>query len=181
MDARIRPVTAEDWSKVKDLRLAALRDPAAALAFPTTYADAAARPDTFWQRRAAGTGSRLTSHQLVAEEPDGHWIGTVTVVIEPAAADDAPPGAVSDGQAQLLGVYVRPEHRGTGVADALFVAAIACARGCGPPPITRIRLFVHQDNHRAEAFYRRAGFTRTGRSTPVRGDPAAVEHELLLR
>ncbi|MFE0459864.1 GNAT family N-acetyltransferase [Kitasatospora sp. NPDC058965] len=180
MSTVIRPVTAEDWPKVKELRLAALQDPVAAIAFLDTYEQAAARPDEFWQQRAAGTGGGLTSRQFIAEQADGWWIGSVSVLIEQTGSGDVFGGAVEQDQAHLVGVFVRPEGRGTGVARELFEAATAFARGFGEPPISRVRLFVHQDNQRAEAFYRKLGFVRTGHTVPVPGDAAKVENELVL-
>ncbi|MBB1246684.1 hypothetical protein GL263_24485 [Streptomyces durbertensis] len=41
-DCAIRPVRPEEWPQVKELRLAALRDPAAPIAFLETYEEAAA-------------------------------------------------------------------------------------------------------------------------------------------
>src|SRR4051794_41079602 len=49
----VRVVRAEEWASVKALRLLALEDPAAPLAFLETYETAAERPDSFWQKRAA--------------------------------------------------------------------------------------------------------------------------------
>jgi RimJ/RimL family protein N-acetyltransferase len=180
MSTVIRAVTAEDWSKAKELRLAALQDPVAAIAFLDTYEQAAARPDEFWQQRAAGTGGGLPSRQFIAELPDGSWVGSVSVLIEAASGADVFGHSVEVDQAHLVGVFVRPEHRGTEVARELFDAATAFARTFGEPPISRVRLFVHQDNHRAEAFYRKLGFTRTGHTVPVPSDTAKVENELVL-
>jgi GNAT superfamily N-acetyltransferase len=178
--ASIRAVSAEDWPQVKELRLAALQDPVAAIAFLDTYEQAAARPDEFWQQRAAGTGGALTSRQFVAADADGRWVGAVTVLIEQAGKEDVFGGSVTVDQAHLVGVFVRPDHRGTGVARDLFEAATAFARTFGEPPVSRVRLFVHQDNHRAEAFYRKLGFAPTGHSVPVPGDASKVERELVL-
>ncbi|MFD0532163.1 hypothetical protein ACFQ1I_45425 [Kitasatospora arboriphila] len=49
----IRAVTVEDWQRVKELRLDALRDPVAGIAFLETYDNAVTKPDGFWQERAA--------------------------------------------------------------------------------------------------------------------------------
>ena len=42
-DLTVRPIRAEEWRRVRDLRLAALQDPDAEIAFYTRYAEAAAR------------------------------------------------------------------------------------------------------------------------------------------
>ncbi|MFD8599260.1 GNAT family N-acetyltransferase [Kitasatospora sp. NPDC059646] len=183
MDHVIRPTTAEDWPRTKQLRLDALRDPVAHIAFLETYETAAARPDEVWQQRAAGSrtsGGELMARQFVAERPDGGLDGSVTVLIERAGTEDVLGGRIETDQAHLVGVFVRPEQRGTGLARALFDAAIAFADALDEPRISRVRLYVHQDNERAEAFYRKIGFVRSGRSVPVPGDDSSVEHELVL-
>ena len=188
MNHVIRAVTAKDWQQVKELCLEALRDPVAAIAFLDTYDNATAQPDEFWQERAAGSWGEMIAQQFIAERTDGRWDGSVTVLIEraghgdvlgrPADVDQA--HLVGVDQAHLVGVFVRPEQRGTGLARALFDAAIAFAHELDEPKVSRVRLYVHQDNQRAEAFYRKTGFTRSGRSIPVPGDESSVEHELVL-
>jgi ribosomal protein S18 acetylase RimI-like enzyme len=59
-------------------------------------------------------------------------------------------------QTSLYFITVAPEHRGTGVADALLEHLKAEA------PSGRIVLGVNLDNERARAFYRRHGFAETG-------------------
>ncbi|KDN80731.1 acetyltransferase [Kitasatospora cheerisanensis KCTC 2395] len=176
----IRPTTVEDWQRTKQLRLDALRDPVAHIAFLETYETAVARPDEVWQQRAAGSREELTARQFIAERPDGGLDGSVTVLIERAGTQDVLGGAIEADQAHLVGVFVRPEQRGTGLARALFDAAIAFAHELDEPRISRVRLYVHQDNERAEAFYRKIGFVRSGRSVPVPGDESSIEHELVL-
>lgn len=58
-------------------------------------------------------------------------------------------------QTSLYFITVAPEHRGTGVADALLEHLKAEA------PSGRIVLGVNLDNERARAFYRRHGFVET--------------------
>jgi ribosomal protein S18 acetylase RimI-like enzyme len=180
MNHVIRAVTAEDWQQVKELCLEALRDPVAGIAFVDTYDDATARPDEFWQERAAGSWGEMIAQQFIAERSDGRWDGSVTVLIERAGRGDVLGRPTDVDQAHLVGVFVRPEQRGTGLACALFDAAIAFAHELGESKVSRVRLYVHQDNQRAEAFYRKVGFTRSGRSIPVPGDESSVEHELVL-
>ncbi|MGW4380423.1 GNAT family N-acetyltransferase [Kitasatospora sp. NPDC004531] len=180
MEHVIRTTTVEDWQQTKQLRLDALRDPVAHIAFLETYDNAAARPDEIWQQRAAGARGELITQQFVAERPDGGLDGSVTVMIERAGRQDVLGGRIEVDQAHLVGVFVRPEQRGTGLARALFDAAIAWAHALDEPAISRVRLYVHQDNERAEAFYRKLGFVRSGHSAPVPGEESAIENELVL-
>ncbi|MBM7171387.1 GNAT family N-acetyltransferase [Streptomyces sp. G44] len=178
MDHVVRAVRAEEWPQVRELRLAALRDPAAPVAFLEAYEDAAVKPDAYWQERASGASRGSRVRQFVAEGPHGVWAGSVTVLVEEAGQDDAFGGVIERRQAHLVGVFVRAEHRGSGVTEALFEAAVAWAWSL--EGLERVRLYVHEDNARAQAFYRRFGFVGSGVVVPVPGDPSAREYELVL-
>lgn len=67
-------------------------------------------------------------------------------------------GATRCHRAMLQTVYVRPEHRGGGLAEALVGAVIAHARA----HVELVNAFVAAENGRARAFYRRLGFVATG-------------------
>lgn len=174
----VRPIRADEWPAAKELRLAALKDPVAPIAFLETYEQAAAKPDSFWQKRAKDAADGTRVHQFVAEAPDGTWSGTVTVLIEDAGNDDVFGGPIQQRQAHVVAVFVRPEHRGSGVIDALFETAVGWAWSV--PDVARVRLYVHQDNARAESFYRRYGFVPSGATVPMQGDPSKKEREMIL-
>ncbi|MEW2394368.1 N-acetyltransferase [Streptomyces venezuelae] len=175
----VRTVRADEWPQVRELRLAALRDPAAPVAFLETYEEAAAKPDAFWRERAEGAAQGPPVRQFVAEDADGVWVGSVTVLVEEAGADDVFGGVIEQRQAHVVGVYVRPEHRGGGATDALFEAAVGWSWSLDG--LERVRLYVHEGNPRAQAFYRRFGFVRSGGVVPVPGDPSSREFELVLK
>jgi ribosomal protein S18 acetylase RimI-like enzyme len=59
-----------------------------------------------------------------------------------------------DHKGLVWGMYVRPEARGRGVADALMRALVEHARG----RVRLLQLTVMADNARARAFYERHGF-----------------------
>lgn len=180
MEHTVRPVRAEEWSQAKDMRLDALRDPVAHLAFLETYEQAAAQPDSFWQNRAARAGEGKHARQFVAERPDGHWLGTLTVLIE-ASGVEGPFGDVPEApQAHFVGVFVRPGARGSGIAQDLFRAGADWAWAVSDPRVTRVRLYVHEDNTRAHSMYRKAGFAHTGTAIPVPGNNGQREYELAL-
>lgn len=63
--------------------------------------------------------------------------------------------------AVLNEIFVRPDARGTGVADDLLDAAIEVARDQSLP-LDRMVLDVDRENERARAFYRRHGFENWG-------------------
>ncbi|MFT4260113.1 GNAT family N-acetyltransferase [Microbacterium sp.] len=149
MSFTVRRITADDWREVKALRLRALADDAAPIAFLDTAENTAAQPDRFWQERAASASGDAPAAQLVAVTDAGEWVGTVTVL---PRHDHADAGLV-------VGVYVADGHRGTGIIDALFAAAAEWARERG---LSALVLEVHVDNARAEAVYARNGFVRDG-------------------
>jgi len=71
------------------------------------------------------------------------------------------PSFTSTGAARVFilnDLYVAPEAEGRGVATALMKAAEAFARLQGA---VSLRLATTIDNHRAQALYRRTGWTRT--------------------
>jgi GNAT superfamily N-acetyltransferase len=173
----IRSVRADEWPAAKELRLAALRDPVAHLAFLETYEEAAARPDSFWQERTAGAAEGADARQqIIAAGPDGRWVGTLTVLVEEPGTTDWAGFPVERKQGHVVGVFVRPEERGSGLTEVLFDAALEWAWGRG---LERVRLIVHEENGRAQRFYRRVGFEPSGLVVPL-GDSEERELEFVL-
>ncbi|WP_028049549.1 GNAT family N-acetyltransferase [Cellulomonas sp. URHD0024] len=158
MPATVRRIRADEWSLVRTLRLDALRDPAAPLAFLESYDDAATLPDEFWQARAAGSADGDHAAQLVAIDDD-RWVGSTTALVQRSGTQDHHGRLIARSRPVLVGVYVRPSHRGTGVVGDLIEAA---ADWCRERGFTELVLNVHRDNHRAVAAYRRAGFVPSG-------------------
>ncbi|MFB6631145.1 GNAT family N-acetyltransferase [Streptomyces sp. NPDC056362] len=182
MDYSIRVIRAAEWEKTREIRLAALRDPIAHLAFLDTYEAAVERPDAFWRERAeeaseSGDGS---VRQLVAEGTDGSWAGTISLLVERPSDEVRFGDAPKVDQTHIVAVYVRPEARGTGVIDALFRAGVEWSWTLTEPEVARVRLYVHEENARAAAFYRRFGFVATGERVPVPGHDTAMEDEFEL-
>jgi ribosomal protein S18 acetylase RimI-like enzyme len=100
---------------------------------------------------------------LVATGPDGEIVGF-------AAA-----GPTRDGDAptdwELYAINVLADHYGTGVADQLIIAALAERSAT---------LWVLNDNARAEAFYRRHGFSVEG-ATKLHDGTGASEMRMVRR
>ncbi|MFE0511588.1 GNAT family N-acetyltransferase [Streptomyces sp. NPDC058964] len=164
-DYVIRAIRGDEWEAVKRLRLDALRDPVAHLAFLETYEKAVTESDSFWQERAERSGEGADgARQFIAQMPDGTWVGSVTVLVEEAGSTDWAGFEVDRKQGHVVGVFVRPEHRGIGLTEALFEAGLEWAWGFGAE---RVRLIVHQDNGRAQGFYRKVGFTPSGVTVPL--------------
>jgi putative acetyltransferase len=67
------------------------------------------------------------------------------------------------GVGELKRFFVTPEHRGSGVADALLDALLDCARR---HELELVRLETGDKQHAAIAFYRRHGFVEIPRFGP---------------
>lgn len=165
---RVRRIRADEWRAVRDLRFEAVRDPDATIAFLDTEESIAARDDDFWRERTVIGAESDRAAQFVAEV-DGEWIGALTVLIRMPGAPDHLGRPIEHPRADVVGVYVRPACRGTGVVDVLLSTAIDWALAHGAPVIT---LDVHEENARAQAAYRRNGFRETGATT---AGPTGVE------
>ncbi len=153
----IQPLTPDVWQLHKSVRLAALAD--APYAFTTQLADVAERSDEEW----AGITYRR------AQDPNG-----ITYF---AFVDDEPCGmaacVLTELGAEMLAVWVAPQRRRQGVAEAMvdYARAWALARGAD-----QLVVGVYTDNTGAIALYRRVGFVDTGeqRVTPSVPDRAIL-------
>lgn len=180
MDYGMRAVRAEEWPLARQLRLDALKDPAAHVAFLESYEEAAARSDGFWQDRTAAAAEGRHVRQFVAESPEGKWVGTVTVLVERPGEDVRFGTAPAVNQGHLVGAFVRPEVRGAGVTDALFREAVDWAWSLSEPRLERVRLYVHENNPRASAFYHRFGFAPSGQRVAAPGERGEWELEYVI-
>jgi ribosomal protein S18 acetylase RimI-like enzyme len=162
----VRRVGASEWRELRAIRLEALLD--APLAFGTTYAEAAALDDEWWQVRAEEGATSPTWATFVAITEGGQWVGMA----------GSGPLDVVPGTAHIHGVYVAPAHRGrqAGLAARLMEAGIEWARD--NTDASWLTLGVHEDNARARAFYRRFGFKDTGKVVPFVLDPSKRIHIL---
>ncbi|MBS1907142.1 MAG: GNAT family N-acetyltransferase [Actinobacteria bacterium] len=154
MTFAVRRIRSDEWARARELRLRALQDPVAALAFLDTFENASAQPDAFWQHRTADAAEGGPNAQFVAIADDGEWFGSATVL--PSRLE------VPESTALVVGVYVAEGHRGAGAIETLFDE---CATWSAEQGAYGITLEVHVDNHRAQAAYERCGFTRTGQVT----------------
>ncbi|WP_062390103.1 GNAT family N-acetyltransferase [Demequina iriomotensis] len=154
----VRRVRPEDWARARDLRLEALADPAAPVAFLETLDDARARPDEFWIERAARASHGGEVLQLLAEAGDA-FVANVAVLVQGAGSSDYFGAVIAERRATLVGVYLAPAVRGSGLLGAMVERAAAWTRDEG---LDRLYLDVHEDNPRARKAYARLGFAETG-------------------
>ena len=165
----VRRVVEDDWAALRAVRLEMLAD--TPLAYLETVAVAEERSEGEWRFRAHRGSAGSTDLAVAAEPADqpGRWVGYLACFV------DAP------GQGHVVSVYVAPTHRGTGLATALLDVVRRWAED--DAGLDRLHLFVHENNERAAAFYRRYGFSTTGHTEPYELDPSTreVEMALLLR
>ncbi|MGN6612757.1 MAG: GNAT family N-acetyltransferase [Angustibacter sp.] len=136
-------VAPDDWQRLRAIRLAGLAD--APDMFGSTLAREQAFDDAEWRRRAARPASFVASRENVD-------VGTA--------------GAFEiDGSWWVMGMWIAPTARGTGVVEALVAACESVARDAGAESIA---LGVMADNPRGQAAYVRLGYSFTGERVPVR-------------
>lgn len=154
----VRRIRLHEWEQVRELRIRATDDPDASIAFLTTAAQERARDDAFWRERAVGGALGENAAQFVAIAGDA-WIGTVTVLLRTAGERNHLGATLTEDRADIVGVYLDPDHRGRGILGDLLAAAEQWAAERGHVALT---LDVHRDNERAQRAYRSWGFAPTG-------------------
>lgn len=146
-DIRVRALGEDDWQEYRHVRLAALAE--SPDAFVASHAEESAFAEDLWRERMR------RSRRLVAER-DGAPVGVVSL----GQSFESGPGV-----AELFGLWVAPEARGTGVAWQLVQAGADHARADGR---THLTYWVGTDNGRAVAFASSFGFRPTDRRRPMR-------------
>ena len=154
---RIRPVTREEWERVRDLRLRALADAPDAFGSTLERERSLGRPGWIdWIEGWEGA----TNVMFVAERDD-RWIGMALG----SRNGDEP-------EAHLYGMWVEPAWRAQGVGAKLVERVLSWARSWGARWVI---LAVTETNAGAATFYERLGFEDTGERQPLReGSELAV-------
>jgi GNAT superfamily N-acetyltransferase len=162
-DVRIRRLEPDDWATMRDVRLAALAE--SPTAFGSTTAREVAFPESEWRRRIGNSPSFVAWR---ASEPVG-LAGVINrKLLVPELADD---------EWELVGMWVRPDARGGGVADRLVGAVVDAVKA---EQAERVTLWVADGNARAREFYIRFAFEPTGaRQVFKRHDGSQFDEEQL--
>jgi ribosomal protein S18 acetylase RimI-like enzyme len=157
----IETITPENASTFKAARLRALQDTPSA--FGSTYAKEAQLTDADWVARANNWNGEKSILYMAMENE-------AVIGIAGSHLDHDNPT-----QAHLISMWTAPTHREQGVGRLLVneIVSWACLRNA----IT-LKLMVTSSNDSATAFYRRLGFTLTGRTEPYPNDPALIEYEM---
>ena len=136
MRLRVHVVPPDEWRLWRAVRLEALAD--APGAFGSTLAEWESAAEQRWRQRLEEVPFNVVV--IAGDNVVGQASGT--------PIDE-------DYRVELIGMYVSPEARGTGAADALVEAVCGWARQSGA---TAVRLSVRRSNGRAIRFYTRMGF-----------------------
>lgn len=158
---RVRRVEPGDAQRLRTLRLAALTD--APGSFWQTVAGERARPFADWQARAGRHAAGDAHTTLLLErsgwpERSGELVG-MTDVHQPSLAPEF---------RELAAMWVAPDARGSGAADALLDAAVGWSRSVGA---IGVRLWVVPGNAAAVRLYQRHGFVPIGEPEADYDDP----------
>jgi GNAT superfamily N-acetyltransferase len=152
----VRTLKPHEMTLHRELRLRALRD--SPDSFGETWADAAARPASYWEnltRSVTGPGPHV---MFLASEGD-QLIGSAYGLLDRERADAGRVG----------GMWVEPAWRRRGVGCALLQEIVGWARERG---LRRLSLWAPAHSPAALSLYRHAGFRETGTRRPLPTDPA---------
>ena len=173
---RVRPVRADEWKDLRDVRLRALAD--APMAFGSTLAETIVLPDPFWRDWADG---EHRGPAFVADDGSSVFLGLVgarpddesPVIPATSVSKKMPPLA----DVLLTSMWVDPACRRRGIAHDLIAAVVSWSRTRGAPGV---RLMVTETNHEARRLYEACGFSLTGVTEPLPHAPDLIEVEMLL-
>lgn len=150
-----RQLDHDEWAVARTVRLDALRESVPGT-FGSTFEVASGWTEQQWRQWMHGRT------MFVAEATDTTAVGSVA-------------GMIEDNLPVVVSMWVAPAHRRTGLSDRLLATVIQWA-------VTgrhhEIRLWVLEDNHIAQAFYRRNGFMNTGRRKRCIDWPERFEIEM---
>ena len=163
-DIVIRRVRAEEWDRLRALRLSALAD--APMAFGATLAAEQAFPDQVWQERAAA-GAAGADRVTIIADAGGRWVGSVVGLLSAEGAGERP--------VWIAGMWVHPDSRRRGVAQALLRAVALWARERGAD---MLHLHVTEINTPAIMLYERLGFHASGETAPLAHTPTVREQHM---
>jgi ribosomal protein S18 acetylase RimI-like enzyme len=155
----VRRLVADEWQIYRAIRLAMLHESPSV--FGGNHHETAGHDEQAWRQRLTDNAVLLAK---AGRAPAGSAMYSVF-------------GAVRLGDCSLVGMWVDPGFRRTGVGRVLVNAVIAQARAAGK---RRVVLHVLADNTGARELYEGAGFVPTGRSVPYPHDDRRTEVEMEL-
>jgi ribosomal protein S18 acetylase RimI-like enzyme len=147
----------------KAIRLHALQD--SPLAFGSTYAKESQLSDADWLKRAEDWSSNRSVGYLAFDREIS--CGIVAAFLNKH----------DSRKAHVVSMWVHPARRQSGVGRVLIEAIQKWAK---TREAHSLLLTVTNNNYNAIEFYKRNGFTMTGRTEPYPNDPSLFEYEMSL-
>jgi RimJ/RimL family protein N-acetyltransferase len=144
----LRAIQTNDVKAYQHLRLEGLK--LYPKAFSSDYADQAARPMDFWVQRVSSACNSPDQIIYLAETPAG-LVGTAGLVRGESPKERH--------NALLVGIYVKTDYQGQGLAEKLITACLDWGHSQG---IQIVKLGVGAYNTAAIRLYQRLGFVQYG-------------------
>lgn len=161
VNVQISLATEDDWARVRDIRLRALREDA--FAFGSSLEREERFKEKHWRMRVR------TVPTWLAAADDGEVLGLISMLQEPGSPTD---------DRHVVSLWVAPEARRRGVGWALLDAIRQAAIADGARTVS---LWLVDGNNAAGDLYVRAGFTRTGERMKLPRDPDITEERYVLK
>lgn len=150
---RVKRLDEDDWRTLRGIRLRSLTEDHPVLA---SVEREQGFKESHWRMRLRGSPWFVATHAR-------RTVGLVSVIPEPGTPAD---------ERHVMGLWVAPEARGTGVGEALLAAAAREAVGDGA---VRLTAWLLDGDDPVEAILRAAGFTPSGVRMPVPRDRSLTE------
>ena len=151
---RAEQLTEDDWETLRDVRLTALHSDAAA--FGSSLERERGFKESHWRMRLRTTPTFVV-------RAGGRAVGLIGAIREPGAPAE---------ERHLIALWVDPEHRGRGAAQALLTAAEDWAVHDGA---SLVSLWLVDGNDDAAELHRGAGYAPTGVRMPMPRDRTRTE------
>lgn len=132
---------------------------------------------------ALSVDARAQRWAATLREPDARAVATLVATADRDVVGFVTVGRSRDDDAEkdvgeLWGIYVDPQHWGTGAGHALHEGAIGALRAVG---LTAATLWVLRGNDRAIGFYRQHGWTADGATKTDWRDDVRLDEERYRR
>jgi ribosomal protein S18 acetylase RimI-like enzyme len=154
----IEPITSRNVLVFRDVRLRALQD--APTAFGSNYAQECQLTHADWRERVLRWNGQGGAGFLAMDQNTACGIAGVFI-------DERDPT-----RAQMVSMWIAPTQRRRGIGRLLVEDIVTWVR---QREGRTLGLMVTSNNESAISFYRRLGFTPTGRTEPYPNDPSLIE------
>jgi ribosomal protein S18 acetylase RimI-like enzyme len=157
---RVEVLTEDEWPRLREVRLSALRD------YPSAFLASHEREAAYDERRWRREFSRGEWNLMLAGD---QAIGLLGVTREPAMASQ---------ECYLEFLWVAPGFRRSGIASMLLRTVLDRLKESG---VHTVWLYILNGNQEAMHLYEGFGFQRTHERQPLPHHPAGSEERMRLR